>query len=266
MSYPFRMHYRGLHMVADYAASPALSDQKMQVMNRCALTLCAILVAGVPSFAVGQALTQCTVGQLVTDQENKTGVVVSAGNHLCQVKYPDGQVYGWIYWNLRPAATSGKPESPPLDATLPGPVATPAANPPGSGVPIPTILRVVPSTHSLVYRADPRGHVAITALVNGAPVRFLVDTGASRVTLTRDDARAAGIGRDELVFSQRSQTANGLAREAPITLREIRIEQLLIDNVPAAVNENLNVSLLGMSFLKRLKSFEMREGALTISW
>ena len=89
---------------------------------------------------------------------------------------------------------------------------------------------------------------------------------ASRVTLTLDDARAAGIGRDELVFSQRSQTANGLAREAPITLREIRIEQLSIDNVPAAVNENLNVSLLGMSFLKRLKSFEMREGALTISW
>jgi aspartyl protease family protein len=124
----------------------------------------------------------------------------------------------------------------------------------------------VPSTHSLVYRADPRGHVAITALVNGAPVRFLVDTGASRVTLTLDDAHTAGIGRGELVFSQRSQTANGPAREAPITLREIRIEQLSIDNVAAAVNENLNISLLGMSFLKRLKSFEMREGALTISW
>lgn len=231
-------------------------------MNRWALTLCSISVAGAPSFAVGQALTQCTVGQVVTDQENQTGVVVSAGNHLCQVKYPDGQVYGWIYWNLRPAAASGKPEAP-----SPAPVAgTPAANPPGSGVPPATILRAVPSTHSLVYRADPRGHVAITALVNGAPVRFLVDTGASRVTLTLDDARAAGIGRGELVFSQRSQTANGLAREAPITLREVRIEQLSVDNVAAGVNENLNVSLLGMSFLKRLKSFEMREGALTISW
>jgi len=86
------------------------------------------------------------------------------------------------------------------------------------------------------------------------------------VTLTSEDARNAGIGRSELVFSQRSQTANGWAREAPVTLREIRIEKLSIDNVPAAVNENLNVSLLGMSFLKRLKSFEMREGALTISW
>jgi clan AA aspartic protease (TIGR02281 family) len=260
------MRYRGLYMVADYAASPAPSDQRAQVMNRWALTLCAILVAGAPSFAVGQALTQCTVGQMVTDQENKTGVVVSTGNHLCQVKYPNGVVYGWIYWNLRPAAASGKPEAPPLDTPLSAPVATPAANPPGSGVPLPTILRAAPSTHSLVYRADPRGHVAITALVNGAPVRFLVDTGASRVTLTLEDARAAGIGRGELVFSQRSQTANGLAREAPITLREIRIEQLSVDNVAAGVNENLNVSLLGMTFLKRLKSFEMREGALTISW
>jgi hypothetical protein len=52
----------------------------------------------------------------------------------------------------------------------------------------------------------------------------------------------------------------GAAREAPVTLCEIRLEQLSIDNVPAAVNDNPKVSLLGMSFLKRLKSFEMREG------
>lgn len=235
-------------------------------MNRWASMLYALILAGAPSFAVGQALTQCTVGQMVTDQENKTGVIVSAGNHLCQVKYPDGQVYGWISWNLRPAAPA-KPESPPLSAKLAAPVAdTPAASSPGSGVPSVTILRAAPSTHSLVYRADPRGHVALTALVNGAPVRFLVDTGASRVTLTAHDARAAGIDGSELVFNQRSETANGLAREAPIMLREIRVEQLSIDNIPAAVNESLKVSLLGMSFLKRLKSFEMREGALTISW
>jgi aspartyl protease family protein len=119
---------------------------------------------------------------------------------------------------------------------------------------------------TLVYRTDQRGHVALTAMVNGAPVRFLVDTGASRVTLTAEDARAAGFGPGELVFNQRSQTANGLTREAPVTLREIRIDRLSIDNVSAAVNENLTVSLLGMSFLKRLKSFEMRDGSLTISW
>jgi aspartyl protease family protein len=60
--------------------------------------------------------------------------------------------------------------------------------------------------------------------------------------------------------------ANGSVRVAPVLLREIRIEQLSIDNVLAVVIEKLDQSLLGMSFLKRLKSFEMRDGALTISW
>jgi clan AA aspartic protease (TIGR02281 family) len=228
------------------------------VRKNSALALCAVVVAGVPSLAGAQALTTCAVGQMVTDREDKTGVIVSAGNHLCQVEYPDGQVYGWIYWNLRPVA--------PAQPGLPTVASPPAADPPSTGVQTPTVLRAGRSTHSLAYRADTRGHVALTALVNGAPVRFLVDTGASRVTLTAEDAAAAGIDRGGLVFNQRSQTANGLAREAPVILREIRLDRLSIDNVSAAVNENLTVSLLGMSFLKRLKSFEMREGTLTISW
>jgi len=237
-------------------------------MNRPVLALSALVLGGAPSLVVAQALTQCTVGQPVTDKDDKTGVIVAEVNKLCQVRYPDGQVYGWIYWNLRPADAPVKSGSATFDTKLPEPPTGSSANdaPSGNGVQLPTILRPGPSTHALVFRADPRGHVALTALVNGAPVRFLVDTGASRVTLTSEDARNAGIGRSELVFNQRSQTANGLAPEAPVTLREIRIEKLSIDNVPAAVNENLNVSLLGMSFLKRLKSFEMREGALTISW
>jgi clan AA aspartic protease (TIGR02281 family) len=231
------------------------------------LALCAVVVAGGPSVAGAQALTTCAVGQMVTDRENKTGTIVSAGNNLCQVEYPDGQVYGWIYWNLRPA-TAAQPGLPTVGAPPPPSTGRPpaSANPPGNSASAPTILRAGPAVRTLVYRTDQRGHVALTAMVNGAPVRFLVDTGASRVTLTAEDARAAGIGPGELVFNQRSQTANGLAREAPVTLREIRIDRLSIDNVSAAVNENLTVSLLGMSFLKRLKSFEMRDGSLTISW
>jgi len=227
------------------------------------MALCAVVVAGGPSLAEAQALTTCGIGQMVTDRENKTGIIVSAGNSLCQVEYPDEQVYGWIFWNLRPAA----PAQPGL-STVGAPPPASIGGPPASGAnaAAPTILRAGPAVRTLVYRTDARGHVALTAIVNGAPVRFLVDTGASRVTLTAEDARAAGIDPGGLVFNQRSQTANGLAREAPVTLREIRIDRLSIDNVPAAVNENLTVSLLGMSFLKRLKSFEMREGTLTISW
>src|SRR5690242_10561062 len=55
-----------------------------------------------------QALTKCAVGQPVTDQEGKTGVIVSDNSNLCQVKYGDGQTYGWIFWNLRPAAEPTK--------------------------------------------------------------------------------------------------------------------------------------------------------------
>ena len=53
---------------------------------------------------------------------------------------------------------------------------------------------------------------------------------------------------------------------ASVTLREMRIGQLSLYDVPAAVLENLNISLLGMSFLGRLQSYEMREGKLSINW
>ena len=123
-----------------------------------------------------------------------------------------------------------------------------------------------PPSNTIVYAANQRGHVILEAAVNGAPVRMLVDTGASLVTLTPQDARAAGIAPGELVYNARVNTANGTTRMAPVTLREIRIDQLSLYDVPAAVLENLNLSLLGMSFLTRLQGYEMRDGKLTITW
>jgi aspartyl protease family protein len=128
-----------------------------------------------------------------------------------------------------------------------------------------TVLRPS-SNHTLVYRADRRGHFSVRAAINGAPISLVVDTGASLVALTPDDARAAGIGRDELAFNQITQTANGRVRFASVMMREVRLDQLSVENVQAAVIENLDQSLLGMSFLRRLKSFEMRGGTLTIGW
>jgi aspartyl protease family protein len=123
-----------------------------------------------------------------------------------------------------------------------------------------------PPSNAVVYTANERGHVVLDAAVNGAQVRMLVDTGATLVTLTPADARAAGINPASLAFNGHVQTANGAARIAPVTLREIRINQLSIYDVRAAVLENLNVSLLGMSFLSRLQGYEMRDGKLTITW
>jgi aspartyl protease family protein len=124
----------------------------------------------------------------------------------------------------------------------------------------------VPASNTIVYTANERGHVVLDAAVNGAPVRMLVDTGASLVTLTPADARAAGIDPARLVFSGHVNTANGTASMAPVTLREIRIGQLSIYDVPASILQNLDVSLLGMSFLGRLQGYEMRGGKLTVSW
>lgn len=120
--------------------------------------------------------------------------------------------------------------------------------------------------NTLVYPANRAGHVVVDAVVNGAPMRMLVDTGASFVTLTPADARAAGVAAGALVFDRRASTANGVVRMAIVTLREVRLGQLSVDDVRAAVIEHLNISLLGMSFLDRLQSYEMGGGKLTITW
>ena len=120
--------------------------------------------------------------------------------------------------------------------------------------------------NSLVHRADRQGHVVLDATVNGAKVRFLVDTGATLVALTPEAAAAAGISRGDLAYKVTLNTANGQIRAAPVTLRGIRIGQLWLDDVKAVVVDNLATSLLGMSFLSRLESWEMRDGMLTMTW
>jgi aspartyl protease family protein len=119
---------------------------------------------------------------------------------------------------------------------------------------------------ALVFPADAFGHVVVDAEINGAPVRLLLDTGATLLTLSLADARAAGIDPGQLAFDRPVMTAGGIARMASITLREVRINQLVLDDVPAGVLENLRISLLGMSLLQRLPSYQIRDGELIIGW
>jgi aspartyl protease family protein len=126
-----------------------------------------------------------------------------------------------------------------------------------------------PVSNLLSYRADRSGQFIVEAMVNGAKMRFLVDTGAYVVVLTPEDARAAGLTLATLRYSEKLNTAHGTARGAHATLREIRVNQLTVDEVPAVVVEeegSLPISLLGMSFLKRLNGYSIRDGVLTIEW
>jgi aspartyl protease family protein len=130
----------------------------------------------------------------------------------------------------------------------------------------PAPLNTPPPTTTLTYRADPRGQFMVTAEVNGAPVGFLVDTGATLVVMTAKDARAAGINLRDLVFNQIVHTSNGPVAAAAVLLREIRVDKLAIHDIRAAVIEKLDQSVLGMSFLSRLQSFQLQQGTLTLYW
>lgn len=148
---------------------------------------------------------------------------------------------------------------PPHPAGQPAVVAAPAAAPTETG-------RAKETPNSLVYRSDSQGHVLLNGEVNGAAVHFIVDTGATYVSLTLADAQAAGYSRSDLDFSARTATANGVGRGAMVTLREIRVGQFSVYDVPAFVGEGLPISLLGQSFLTRLESYKMEDGVLTLNW
>jgi len=116
-----------------------------------------------------------------------------------------------------------------------------------------------------MIRAGEDSHFRIDATVDGTPVRFLLDTGASMVVLSRSDAAKLGFSLDRLTFSQRTETANGVGMGAPVRLREIRIGPIVVRDIAAMVNEApMSMSLLGVNFLERLSGYSVRDGTLTL--
>lgn len=115
-------------------------------------------------------------------------------------------------------------------------------------------------------KADRRGHFVFTGDVDGRPLTFMADTGASIIALTYEDARRAGLSPATLDFSARVATANGTARVAPVVLSRVRVGSITLHNVQAAIAEKgaLDVNLLGMSFLGRLDSFNLRGDELIL--
>ena len=110
------------------------------------------------------------------------------------------------------------------------------------------------------------GHYHLTADVNGVPVAFVVDTGASDIVLSRQDAERVGLAPETLQFYGQAMTANGPVRTAPVRLNELTLGPVSDQDVPAVVNDGaLDGSLLGMGYLNRFAHIEIGGGVLTLT-
>ncbi len=110
------------------------------------------------------------------------------------------------------------------------------------------------------------GSFAVATQINGARVAMVLDTGASAVVLTQEAARAAGLPLEVLNYSVNVDTANGRARAAPVTLDRVSVGAITERAVPALIAQpgQLRTNLLGMSFLNRLESWEVRGDKLLL--
>jgi aspartyl protease family protein len=104
------------------------------------------------------------------------------------------------------------------------------------------------------------GDFQVAAQVNGTRVAMALDTGASAVVLTQEAAKAAGLPLELLSYSVQVDTANGRARAASVVLDRLTVGGIVERSVPALIAQagQLRTSLLGMSFLNRLESWEVR--------
>ena len=109
------------------------------------------------------------------------------------------------------------------------------------------------------------GHYYLRLDVEGTPVTFVVDTGATDLVLSRDDARRAGIDPDALRYSGRALTANGAVGTARVVLDTVALGDLVDRDVPAVITDgDLQVSLLGMSYLSKFGRIEIADGRLRL--
>lgn len=111
----------------------------------------------------------------------------------------------------------------------------------------------------------PDGHYYLTLDINGTPVRFVVDTGATGMVLTQEDARLVGLTEEDMIFYSEAMTANGTVRTAPVRLDDVALGPFQDRGVRAFVNEGeMSKSLLGMEYLNRFARLEINGGRLIL--
>jgi aspartyl protease family protein len=118
---------------------------------------------------------------------------------------------------------------------------------------------------TMTIRSGEGGHFHVEAEINGVPVRFMMDTGASDIVLAPADAARVGFPVESLNYSRTYHTANGVVKGAPVKLDSLRIGSIQMRDIPASVNgAQMDQSLLGMTFLNRLKSYSVEGNTLKL--
>ncbi len=129
----------------------------------------------------------------------------------------------------------------------------------------PTKARVN-SNKQIVINIAQDGHFYVDVKINSTPVKFMIDTGASAITLSKEDALRVGIDLQNLTFNQSYQTANGISYGAATKLSVLEIGNVRFININASVNNAaMGVSLLGMNFLRQFQKYEFYRDRLVLT-
>ena len=119
----------------------------------------------------------------------------------------------------------------------------------------------------LVINISDDSHFYVKLLINKIPILFMIDTGASDIMLSINDANKIGINTRNLIFNRPYQTANGRSFGASIKLKEVEISGVKFKDIYASVNQgDMGVALLGMSFLRRFSKYEFFQDRLVLTF
>ena len=121
--------------------------------------------------------------------------------------------------------------------------------------------------HELTLSEGAGGHFSVYGAVNGVRIAFLIDTGATDIVLDPSDAKRLGIDLDSLKFDRPFGSANGIGYGAKTVVESLAVGPIQLSNVEVSINKaEMGASLLGMAFLKRLKSYSVSGGKLVLKW
>jgi aspartyl protease family protein len=123
------------------------------------------------------------------------------------------------------------------------------------------------NAHEIVISESDGGSFRVYGKINETTVKFLIDTGASDIVLSPADARRLGFDFSTLKFDHPYESANGIGQGATAVVEKLSVGNIELANVPVSINgAEMSSSLLGMAFLKRLKSFNVSGRTLILRY